>query len=830
MGAKERNRAAAAERRTSPHPHARTRLRSSVRVRLLVPVLLATVAVAALGSVPVVSALNQAARADRSTTLAKAAGTVGAVAHEIAAEFVASNAAHRVGSRSTLDTQLGRTNGALLAFEAATPSIRAAEPGLARLVDAAQDALDGLGSARAVADRSPDGSVEVSAYYNNMLTSLLAVADALPPQMQEPALIELARALALAVGLDRLAALQLDLVARGLAHPGPAARDQIALAQWMGGERTQIEELTNLPAGRVSYGPVGRSAASVSAARLRQAFLDVQTGDAALGVAPDEWAAAQGGRIDDLWAMEQQLAQRLVTETTTVATAARERAVLFAIASIAIGVAILGTAITMMVTIGQRLRRTRYAALSAARVELPAAISQVTSARDAAMVRTALANSSARVDSMLQSGQDELGELAAAFGAVHRQALRLAADQALLRMEVQAMFIALSRRGQTLVQRQIYLIDQFGRDETDPDALSRLFALDHLAARMRRNEENLLVLAGGEPGRWITRPVAIVDLIRAAAQEIEDYRRVDVLEAPEQAISAHVAGDVIHLLAELVENATAYSPPESRVWVSARRTTDGVVVTVHDEGIGMPADRLAEANDRLARPSALTSTLVGTMGLLVVARLAQRHSIEVRLDSIAASGTTATVILPDRLVLPLTADDLLYTGQWLRGSAEGAPTPSVSVLGPTRETPTVPLPSASTLPRSLATPNATPPSSPADRVSIEPSSSSPAVSAGVGAAADLPMIPAPRTSPEGTTGHSATGDTGPTASGHTATGLPRRPAEDRPSEVDTPPRPPTVPDPDAVRARLASLASGLAAAAQDLSGPTNPLNEARTPT
>ena len=189
---------------------------------------------------------------------------------------------------------------------------------------------------------------------------------------------------------------------------------------------------------------------------------------------------------------------------------------------------------------------------------------------------------------MLHSGPDEIGELATAFGAVHRQALRLAADQALPRMEVQAMFVALSRRGQTLVQRQIHLIDEFGRDEADPDALARLFALDHLAARMRRNEENLLVLAGGEPGRWITRPVAIVDLVRAAAQEIEEYRRVEVGEVPDHAIGANVAGDVIHLLAELLENATSYSPPSTMVRVAARRTVEGLVIRVRDNGIGMP--------------------------------------------------------------------------------------------------------------------------------------------------------------------------------------------------------------------------------------------------
>src|SRR4029079_11259031 len=133
-----------------------------------------------------------------------------------------------------------------------------------------------------------------------------------------------------------------------------------------------------------------------------------------------------------------------------------------------------------------------------------------------------------------------------------------------------------------------------------------------------------LVLAGGEPARWITRPVAIVDLVRASAQEIEEYRRVEAGGVPDHAISANAAGDVIHLLAELLENATSYSPPSTVVRVDARRTVEGLVIRVRDKGIGMPPDRLDEANHRLEHPSALTSTLVGTMGLLVVARLAQR--------------------------------------------------------------------------------------------------------------------------------------------------------------------------------------------------------------
>jgi anti-sigma regulatory factor (Ser/Thr protein kinase) len=323
-------------------------------------------------------------------------------------------------------------------------------------------------------------------------------------------------------------------------------------------------------------------------------------------------------------------------------------------------------------------------------------------------------------------------------------------------MEVQAMFVALSRRGQTLVQRQIHLIDEFGRDEADPDALARLFALDHLAARMRRNEENLLVLAGGEPGRWITRPVSLTDLIRAAAQEIEEYRRVEIVETLPVAVSADVAGDAIHLLAELLENATSYSAPSTTVRVSGRRTPAGVSIVVSDAGIGMPERQLAEANERLSRPLALTSTLVGTMGLLVVARLAQRHGVQVRLDAVPAAGTTASVTLPERLVMPI--DTLLA----LESALPAALPAAVPVARPAA----LELPTATPVPVHLTAPRIP---QPEENIPLE----------------------------------------------ITAAGLPRRPAEEVPPYEAHDSLPATTLDPEMVRARLSRLATGLKAANQE---------------
>jgi hypothetical protein len=261
--------------------------------------------------------------------------------------------------------------------------------------------------------------------------------------------------------------------------------------------------------------------------------------------------------------------------------------------------------------------------------------------------------SAATVTRSIAATNDEIGQVAEAFGTVHRTALRLAGEQAELRVDVSRMAEVLARRIRTLITRQLRLLDEFERDETDPDMLARLFALDHLAARLRRNGENLLVLSGGEPGRPQTQAVRLHAVVTAAASEIEDFARVEVQHA-EVAIAGPVVGDLVHLLAELLENATAFSPPTDPVRVDARPTVDGAMIRVHDRGIGIVPARLAEINSRLALPSTLSSAAAGTMGLHVVSHLAARHGIRVQLQT-TGSGTVAYVMLPFRLLEVISA-------------------------------------------------------------------------------------------------------------------------------------------------------------------------------
>jgi signal transduction histidine kinase len=247
---------------------------------------------------------------------------------------------------------------------------------------------------------------------------------------------------------------------------------------------------------------------------------------------------------------------------------------------------------------------------------------------------------------------EEIGQVAHAVDELHTQALLLAGDESRLRLLVNDMFETMSRRNRSLVDQQLSLIDRLERNEEDPERLDSLFRLDHLAARMRRNGSNLLVLAGAQVSRGDQRSgVPLSSVIHAAASEVEDYRRVETSMVPDCAIGGAASGDIVHLLAELVDNALRYSPPASPVRVSAGFRSDGaVLLQIVDVGLGMTDGDRRIANMRLRAGGEVTPDSARHMGLFVVGRLADRHGIRVRLrgSSIeeARSGTTAEVYLP----------------------------------------------------------------------------------------------------------------------------------------------------------------------------------------
>ncbi|MFD7653689.1 nitrate- and nitrite sensing domain-containing protein [Actinosynnema sp. NPDC059797] len=249
--------------------------------------------------------------------------------------------------------------------------------------------------------------------------------------------------------------------------------------------------------------------------------------------------------------------------------------------------------------------------------------------------------------------REEVGQVARAFDAVHGEAVRLAAEQALLRDNVNSMFVNLSRRSQALVERQLNLIDRLEQDEQDPDQLASLFELDHLATRMRRNSENLLVLSGTDLSRRLTRPVPVAEVLGAAVSEVEQYARVQVGQAPELTVQGRAVNDLVHLIAELLDNATVFSDPVTKVTVRTARTRKGeLAIEIQDRGVGMGEQEIKDANERLADPPDVDVSVSRRMGLYVVARLAKRHDIRVRLrpNEDIEGGTTALVLVPETLV------------------------------------------------------------------------------------------------------------------------------------------------------------------------------------
>ena len=316
---------------------------------------------------------------------------------------------------------------------------------------------------------------------------------------------------------------------------------------------------------------------------------------------------------------------------------------------------------------------------------------------------------------------EEMGQLARAVDDLHEQALVLAGEQARLRVQVGSMFETLSRRSTSLIDQQLTLIERLERDEEDPQRLQSLFRLDHLAARMRRNSDSLLVLAGTSTRRGLSGSVSVSDAVQAAVSEVENYQRIDIGETSDDQVLASVGSDLIHMIAEVVDNALAYSPPSSRVKIHGARTPDGgLLVEVRDAGLGMPPNELAALNERLADGTDITADTARRMGLLVVGSLAQRHGISVRLrrnGDADKNGITVSIHLPAHLLAGRPAAAKPAAGNRVAPTAPKAPqaTPALPVpvaavngatVTPVADAPSKPLNGSSPAPAAGGAPTA----------------------------------------------------------------------------------------------------------------------------
>ncbi|WP_045875303.1 nitrate- and nitrite sensing domain-containing protein [Pseudofrankia sp. DC12] len=375
---------------------------------------------------------------------------------------------------------------------------------------------------------------------------------------------------------------------------------------------------------------------------MRDDMLAAKQSGQAPNVNIGDWSTASQLMIAKMHDVETRVSEDLVATSSQISSKAVKDSL---VSSLAVAlILLLSVLISLLVAspMIRQLRRLREGALEVADHRLPEVVERLHKGEPVDL--------DAETFPVPATTRDEIGQLAEAFGTVHQVAVRTAVEQAAMRKSIGDTFLNLARRSQALIHRQLKVIDALERKETDPDELEELFRLDHLATRMRRHAEDLIVLSGSKPARGWRRPVPIKDVVRGAVAEVEDYTRVKVLPVGGGAISGHAVGDVIHMLAELIENATSFSPPHTPVHVTGHEVSNGFAIEIEDRGLGMNPAEFKALNDRLENPPPFDLTTSERLGLFVVGRLAERHSIKVRLRTSPYGGTMAIVLIPGPLL------------------------------------------------------------------------------------------------------------------------------------------------------------------------------------
>ncbi len=402
----------------------------------------------------------------------------------------------------------------------------------------------------------------------------------------------------------------------------------------------------------------------------------IRSRDLPAGLDVRDWETSQAGVWQGLRDFELRGADGLAGRSVPMAVTILVRLVAAGVLGLVAIVICVLIALRVGRSLARRLTGVRTAALEMAEHRLPDVVTRLRRGEEVDITREA---------PELDHGRDEIGEVGRAFNEVRRTALRSAADEVTLRRGLNEVFLNIARRSQGLVHRQLALLDRLERQTEDPDELAGLFQVDHLATRLRRHAEDLVILAGAAPGRGWRNPVAAVDVIRGAISEVESYDRVDVGDVQPAGVLGRAVGDVIHLLAELIENATVFSPPGSRVDVTGRSVPGGYAIEITDHGLGMSPQALADANRKLSRSPEFDPVDSARLGHFVVARLAVRHGVRVELRVTAPAGSTAAVLLPADLV---TEEPALA----LAAPAEGAAPPEDRRMAKVTRLTTVPRP------------------------------------------------------------------------------------------------------------------------------------------
>ncbi|MCW6004522.1 nitrate- and nitrite sensing domain-containing protein [Micromonospora sp. CPCC 205371] len=638
------------------------RIRSKLGLILLVPV----AAVVALATVRLVDVGRNAIEASTVYDLTVLSTNVSAITHDLHKERMAAAAFLAVPSSKSdaYNLAIRRSDELIGEYTAERAKIGDAPDAVEERLAEIDERLATLSSIRQnVLDRQQRSVSEAMLRYGVILTSLVDYGDGLGQYATDGELGDELRAVA-AFAKGKAGVAEEEASAFSILSTG----GEIGEEQLSAFVATQTAQESALASFRLIASPtqLGVIAATYAGDAVtlseRSAQLVIRSvGQQPLITAAD--AARSVSAVGDLMRFAQvNLEQELLANADEARAAVVRQAVMESILVVITLFIAIALAVVLARSLNRSLRRLREGALAVANRDLPAAVAQL---RDVRSLGEGGPDEVVRQvrDAIRLPNRDEVGQVAQAFNVVHKEAVRIAAEQAALRTSVSAMFLNLARRSQALVDRMIGELDMIERGEEDPKRLAQLFQLDHLATRMRRNDENLLVLAGADSTPPRRDDALLVDVLRAAQSEVELYNRIEFGTVDvDISVAAHAVNDVVRLLAELLDNATRFSPPNTVVVADARRIRDYVLLQVEDRGLGLTEDQLDALNRRLAQPPTVDVAAFRLMGLAVVGRLASRYGIRVELRPNAEGGTVAQVTLPSGIVVlpkPRTRDQVL---------------------------------------------------------------------------------------------------------------------------------------------------------------------------
>ncbi|MFL5996096.1 MAG: nitrate- and nitrite sensing domain-containing protein [Streptomyces sp.] len=503
------------------------------------------------------------------------------------------------------------------------------------------DAFDGIDSLRRSVEEGTVTRLQAFDQYNRLVDpayALLATLDGVDNvelDKQARALINITRARELLSREDALLGSALVV--------GKLTRDEIRDISDLVAQRTLLYDinLAVLPTSeRERYEGFWKNAGTAPLRSAEQSVAGTEPGTDG-SVSAKNWDAAAGSVLGELAKLDDQAGDRLQDRVRPDAMGVIIKAAVVGV----LGLVALLFSLVLSVRVGRGLirdlRQLRLEAHEASGVRLPSVMRRL-SVGEQVDVETEVPR--------LEYDKNEMGEVGQALNTLQRAAVEAAVKQAELRAGVSEVFVNLARRSQVLLHKQLTLLDTMERRTEDTDELADLFRLDHLTTRMRRHAEGLVILSGAAPSRQWRKPVQLMDVVRAAVAEVEDYERIEVRRLPRVAVTGPAVADLTHLVAELLENATVFSPPHTAVQVLGERVANGFTLEIHDRGLGMAADALLDANLRLAETPEFELSDTDRLGLFVVSRLAQRQNVRVSLQPSPYGGTTAVVFIPDALL------------------------------------------------------------------------------------------------------------------------------------------------------------------------------------